>query len=146
MPTIRSNADRAAILARLRALTATAQPQWGTFTAPRALCHLADQLRVGLGEIPAVPRGNFATRTLLKWLVVYSPLRAPPGKAQTSPEMLTTAPAGWGADLQACEQLLERLARATSAPSHPFFGPLSPSGWGRLAWKHLDHHLRQFGV
>lgn len=131
---------------RLKTLTPTAQPQWGTFTAPRLLCHLADQLRVGLGEIPTIPRGSFATRTILKWIVVYTPMRPPPGKAQTSPEMLTTAPAGWDADLRVCEQLVERLATATSAPAHPFFGALSPSGWGRLAWKHFDHHLRQFGV
>jgi len=29
---------------------------------------------------------------------------------------------------------------------HPFFGPLNTSEWGRVIWKHLDHHLRQFGV
>ena len=29
---------------------------------------------------------------------------------------------------------------------HPKFGPLTQSEWGRLAWKHRDHHLRQFGV
>lgn len=146
MPTIRSDADRAAIVARLKALTPTTRPQWGTFTAPRVLCHLADQLRVGLGDIPTRPRGTFAGRTLLKWLVVYTPMRAPPGKAQTSPEMLTTAPTDWTADLLACEHLIERLSTAPSTPSHPFFGALSPSGWGRLSWKHLDHHLRQFGV
>lgn len=29
---------------------------------------------------------------------------------------------------------------------HPFFGPLNTSEWGKVIWKHLDHHLRQFGV
>ena len=29
---------------------------------------------------------------------------------------------------------------------HPFFGPLTTDEWGRVIWKHLDHHLRQFGV
>jgi hypothetical protein len=29
---------------------------------------------------------------------------------------------------------------------HPFFGPLSPGEWDRLMWKHIDHHLRQFGA
>jgi hypothetical protein len=146
MSTIRSAADRAEILARLRALTPTSQPRWGGLTAPRVLCHLADQLRIGLGDIPTRSQSSFGSRTLLKWLVVYTPLRAPPGKVQTSPEMLTSTPAGWDVDLRACEQLVERLATATSTPRHPFFGALSPSGWGRLAWKHLDHHLRQFGV
>jgi hypothetical protein len=29
---------------------------------------------------------------------------------------------------------------------HPFFGPLAPDEWSILMYKHLDHHLRQFGV
>ncbi|MCC5936582.1 MAG: DUF1569 domain-containing protein [Lunatimonas sp.] len=29
---------------------------------------------------------------------------------------------------------------------HPFFGPLSTKEWGMVIYKHLDHHLRQFGV
>ena len=29
---------------------------------------------------------------------------------------------------------------------HPFFGNLTPDEWGTLMWKHLDHHLRQFGA
>ena len=31
-------------------------------------------------------------------------------------------------------------------PVHPFFGKLSPEEWGKVQWKHLDHHLRQFGA
>lgn len=29
---------------------------------------------------------------------------------------------------------------------HPFFGDFTPEQWGKLEYKHLDHHLRQFGV
>lgn len=29
---------------------------------------------------------------------------------------------------------------------HPFFGSMDDSQWGVLQYKHLDHHLRQFGV
>ena len=32
------------------------------------------------------------------------------------------------------------------AKEHPFFGPLTSAEWDRLQWKHLDHHLRQFGA
>ncbi|HMG14474.1 MAG TPA: DUF1569 domain-containing protein, partial [Saprospiraceae bacterium] len=28
---------------------------------------------------------------------------------------------------------------------HPFFGKLTTEEWDKLQWKHLDHHLRQFG-
>lgn len=29
---------------------------------------------------------------------------------------------------------------------HPFFGPLTVEEWDKCQWKHLDHHLQQFGV
>jgi len=29
---------------------------------------------------------------------------------------------------------------------HPFFGELTPQAWSRGMYKHLDHHLRQFGA
>jgi len=32
------------------------------------------------------------------------------------------------------------------APQRVFFGPMMSSEWGRLMFKHIDHHFRQFGV
>jgi len=29
---------------------------------------------------------------------------------------------------------------------HPVFGKLTKHNWSKATWKHLDHHLRQFGV
>ena len=29
---------------------------------------------------------------------------------------------------------------------HPFFGTLTKDQWGKGMYKHLDHHLQQFGV
>lgn len=146
MPTIRNPADRADMLARLRKLTPGTERLWGSFTAARMVCHLSDALRVALGDIPSQPRGSLLKRTLGKWLVVYTPLKAPRAKVKTLPEMLTTVPTDWQGDLRSCEQLLERAAAMTASAVHPGFGRLSPSGWGRLVWKHFDHHLRQFGV
>jgi len=36
-------------------------------------------------------------------------------------------------------------ARCSQHP-HPFFGPLQPQQCPILMYKHVDHHLRQFGV
>jgi hypothetical protein len=30
--------------------------------------------------------------------------------------------------------------------THAFFGKLSGREWGELMYKHIDHHLQQFGV
>ena len=80
MPTLLDSADREALLQRLRRLQPSSQPRWGTFTAPRMVCHLADALRVGLGDVSSKGVDTFLSRTLLKWLVVYSPAKPPPGQ------------------------------------------------------------------
>ncbi len=36
-------------------------------------------------------------------------------------------------------------SKCTTHP-HPFFGKFTPEEWAVFEWKHLDHHLRQFGV
>jgi hypothetical protein len=46
--------------------------------------------------------------------------------------------------------LIDRFAAAgpKGCTTHPrsFFGRLTPEEWAALTCKHLDHHLRQFGV
>ena len=29
---------------------------------------------------------------------------------------------------------------------HPMFGHFTPEQWGKMQYKHLDHHLKSFGV
>jgi hypothetical protein len=36
-------------------------------------------------------------------------------------------------------------SQCTTHP-HPFFGPLTPLEWSTGMYKHVDHHLKQFGV
>lgn len=47
-------------------------------------------------------------------------------------------------------RLIDRFVAAGSkgCTTHPhsFFGRLTPEEWAILMYKHLDHHLRQFGV
>ena len=145
MPTLLDPTDRAAMVERLRSLSPSDQAQWGTLDAPRMLCHVSDQLRVALGDIPATFRGTFLSKSVLKWLVIRTPFQAPPGKVQTVPEMLLTKPAAWSDDLQAGVALIDRVGRGDGNAIHPGFGRLSAAEWGALGWKHLDHHLRQFG-
>lgn len=144
--TLLNDEDRSRLIQRLRRVRPDAVPAWGTLDAARMLCHLADQLRVALGDLPSKPVHTFASRTLLKFLVVNTGLAPPRGKIQTAPEMLTSRPAAWEADLSACVELAERVGTGSARAVHPAFGPLSPEQWGRLCWKHLNHHLVQFGV
>ena len=40
----------------------------------------------------------------------------------------------------------ERGAAGIGDKMHPTFGPMKAEQWGKSMWKHLDHHLRQFGL
>ncbi len=146
MPTIQDPVARAELIARLRRVTPTTTPAWGTLTAPRMVCHLADQLRVALGDTPCRDVSTLSLRTIVRFIVLRTGFNAPPGKVQTVREMLVTQPSTWEADMAACEALLERLAGATQVAPHPAFGKFTPGDWGIMAWKHMDHHLRQFQV
>jgi len=143
--TLLNQADREAIIARLRRIAPDRAPKWGLLSAPKMLCHVTDQLRVATGVIIGRHRDTLFRRTLLKWVVVQSGIQAPPGKVMTVPEMLSTAPTAWDADMATCIRLINEVGLGQANGRHPAFGPLSGREWGRIGWKHFDHHLRQFG-
>ena len=67
----------------------------------------------------------------------------------TAPELLAREPRDWTSDVADVQSLLARAAatRTTDAwPEHPAFGKLSTRAWGVLIYRHMDHHLRQFGA
>jgi hypothetical protein len=71
------------------------------------------------------------------------------GSAPTAPELLVRAPREWANDIADVQDLLARAgsARTTATwPEHPAFGKLSKRAWGVLIYRHMDHHLRQFGA
>jgi hypothetical protein len=47
-------------------------------------------------------------------------------------------------------KMIDRFAAAgpqgCTAHPHSFFGRLTPEEWSMWMYKHLDHHLQQFGV
>lgn len=144
--TIFDPAARAALLARIDALDATAPARWGKFTAPRMVSHLIAALRMALGEEPCKDRPSFLSNGVVRYLVIHV-LPFPKG-APTAREMLARAPQSWASDVAAVKGLIERAA--ANGPDgtwarHPAFGDLSGRDWGVLIHKHVQHHLTQFG-
>jgi hypothetical protein len=135
------------ILVRLRRLRRDAPARWGSLTAPRMVVHLADQLRMTLGEVVVPPRRNVLHWPVIKPLVIYW-LPWPRGRIQGSPQLFQSPPTDWEADRAGLESLLARfLADTRSAwPGHPYFGTMTRESWARFTWRHFDHHLTQFGV
>ncbi len=147
MKTAWNAADRRELLERVSALTPDARPRWGSMKAPQMVAHLADSLRMAVGDI-LVPSKNLPIRfTPIKQLIIYW-LPFPKG-VPTAPELIRRAPAAWKAELDDLRVLLEQFAqrdRNGKWPDHPAFGRMRGTSWGVLVYRHMDHHLRQFGV
>ena len=147
MKSIWQDESRNELNERLRALAWNNPAQWGKFTAPKMVCHLADSLRMAMGDLPVEPKRLPIRYPPLKQLIIYV---APfPKGAPTAPELLTRAPREWTSDIADVQALLNRAARTATTdgwPEHPAFGALSKRAWGVLIYRHMDHHLKQFGA
>ncbi len=146
MKTIWDKADRDNLVRRLENLSANAKPKWGKFTAPQMVTHLNEAIRMGLGELPVQARRTPFKKFPLKQLIIYV---APfPKGAPTAPELLAGTSGEWNGEISRFKELLNRFATGshTRMPEHPAFGRLSRNAWGRLGYRHIDHHLKQFGA
>ena len=133
---------------RVARLSPQSRGAWGKLSAPAMVCHLADSLKMALGDIPVAPKHVPIRYPPLKQLIIYV---APfPKSAPTAPELLARPPATWQADVAELQALVDRFVargrESSSWPEHPAFGRLSRRAWGVLTYRHMDHHLRQFGA
>ena len=145
--TIWSPADREAILRRFEQLSPDARPKWGTLDAPRMVTHVTDAVRASIGELALKPKASPLSYWPINVLVMfYLPW---PKSAPTSPELLERRPLGWTNELDTLRAMLDRFTERSingQWTPHVAFGPISGTQWGRLTYRHLDHHLKQFGV
>jgi hypothetical protein len=139
---------RARFEARIRSLGPDAPRRWGRMTSSEMVCHLIDQLRIALGEMPTRPVSGVLRYPPFKQFVInVAPW--PKGRIQGPPEAFTTVSSEWNKDLTRLAQLLEEFSRRDAqnewAP-HPMFGRMSGRLWSQLTCRHFDHHLTQFGA
>ena len=147
MKSIWQDEDRQEINDRLTRVAWDRPAAWGKFTAPRMICHLADSLKMAMGDLPVASKHLPIRYPPLKQFIIYV---APfPKGAPTAPELLARAPREFSSDIADVQALLARAgsARTTDTwPEHPAFGKLSKRAWGVLIYRHMDHHLKQFGA
>ena len=148
---------RESIRERAAGLRPETGARWGRFTAPQMLAHAIQSLRMMTGEL-AVPVER------VPWVVRHAPLRQlliyvlPFPKGLPTSAALLSRPAAepsvisaavWAAEQRELARVLEAIgARAAEGgwPEHPAFGPMDGRDWGVLQYRHIDHHLRQFGL
>jgi hypothetical protein len=147
MKTLWQESARRELKERLGHLQVDAPARWGKFTAPQMLIHIVDALRMANGEIETRPKNLPIRFTPIKQLVVYW-LPFPKG-APTAPELLNQEPGDWAENLAKLRTQIDSFgSRDPKAawPIHPAFGKMTPKAWGVLGYRHIDHHLKQFGV
>ena len=139
-----------ALRIRLAALRANAAPQWGRMTPAQAVAHCAIGLEMAVGD--RVPPRMLLGRLIggfikPKALGDDAPMRR---NSPTVPAMVMKDEHELDVERDRLDALIARFAAGgpsvcTTKP-HSFFGPMTPDEWAILMYKHLDHHLRQFGV
>ena len=107
------------------------------------------QEAVALGELK-LPRSLFGK--LVGWMARGGALGPKPFARglPTSAEFVVKDARDFAREREGLLEVLTLMSRAgpsgiTKEP-HPFFGKLTPAEWDTLQWKHVDHHLRQFGA
>ncbi len=124
--------------------------QWGKMSPAQALEHCSRGVEMALGD-KKLPRAMIGR--ILGWMVKPKvmgndePLRR---NSPTMKELVVQDEGDLGMERTRLCGLIDRFAAAGPAgcTTHPhsFFGRLTSEEWAILMYKHVDHHLRQFGV
>ncbi|MCU0394465.1 MAG: DUF1569 domain-containing protein [Chitinophagaceae bacterium] len=145
--TIFNSNEEERIAARIASVQPTSPRQWGTMT-PQEMCwHCRQQLEFVLQPSPVKVMNTMLRFQPFKWLAIFV-IPWPKG-SPTAPSMdAHKSHPAVGDMLTEKQLLLHALEAVIRKPdiraTHPLFGSMGKNYWGRLIWKHLDHHLRQF--
>lgn len=135
------------MLTRINALTPQAQRQWGKMNVSQMLAHVQLPIKIAFGTHE--PKGSFLLRLIGP--LFKSKLWDEKPYKQSLPTDPTFIMTGSEKEFEQEKQvLLDLVSRFSEAnvvgEKHPIFGKLTKENWSKATWKHLDHHLRQFGV
>ncbi|WP_026809642.1 DUF1569 domain-containing protein [Arenibacter latericius] len=138
------------IISRVNRLTPTTAPKWGKMNVAQMLAHC--NVPYEMVYTDKHPQPNGLMKLMLKLFVKQTVVNEKPYKKNSR-----TAPAFIIADERDFEKeksrLTEYLIKTQKLGEEYFhqkeshsFGKLSKSEWNNLFYKHLNHHLEQFGV
>jgi hypothetical protein len=150
--TLANASDTNEILRRLKKVRPDSPRRWGRMTSHQMICHLIDSFRMMAAERDVSDATGPVQQTIVKWFALYLPLPWPAGimtRPEIDQELGGSPPVEFAADIDELVRRVERVAAAGSSirgAAHPIFGPMSSADWLRWSYRHLDHHLRQFGA
>lgn len=138
------------ILDRMDTLTDSSKALWGRMKVGQMLHHCQFPLEVALGNHERLKIPNPLVRLLMrgykKNLYNDDPWKR---NMPTAPGFKVTEDRDFIVEKTKLTQLLldfQRVGDKGECEPHPIFGNFTQQQWGQMQYKHLDHHLRQFGV
>ncbi|MFV8346303.1 DUF1569 domain-containing protein [Flavobacterium sp. ZB4P13] len=148
MKNIFDKKDNQELIERVQKLTSASKSTWGEMSVSQMVLHCQKPLDVAEGKLELKRNiigflfGKMAKRSFLQ--NEYFKKNLPTDKGfiiKSSPDFEKEK-----------EVLCSQIARfGAMGPTiiansrHPFFGEMTEEEWGILQYKHLDHHLKQFG-
>jgi hypothetical protein len=147
MSSIFNKSENEAIIARINSLTTESKALWGKMTVDQMCKHCTSAINVAFDKQDV--KVNFLMRFLgkiLKNKVFNSEFKR---NSPTAKEFVFTN----HYDLEiAKKEFIESFSQFAQGPqtikvmNHPFWGKMTYEDWDKLMWRHVDHHLKQFGV
>ena len=146
MKTVWDDSVRNELLERFARLRKDQKPLWGKMDAGQMMAHCTVSLRAPMGELKVTEKWTPFRIGFLRYLVIYK-MPWPKG-SPTAVEYIHEGPEDLEKNRKQFIAAMGRFAAHRGKPfrDHAGFGTLSEKDWGCLTWRHLDHHLRQFGL
>ena len=145
------NADTVdTITTRIKKLNQASQPLWGKMNVTQMLAHSNVTYEMVFTDKHPKPKGFM--KMILKLFVKKMVVGEKPYKksSQTAPAFLITDVRDFNKEQ---ERLITHLNQVKDLGEKHFdgkdshsFGALTTTEWNNMFYKHLDHHLNQFGV
>ncbi|MEO6524932.1 MAG: DUF1569 domain-containing protein [Mucilaginibacter sp.] len=150
MPSVFNPTDVSALTDRVNKLSPSSTPLWGTMAVGQMLAHC--NVSYEMVYTDKHPKPNVFMKFILKKLVKNKVVTELPYKqsSQTAPAFIIKDDKDFAAEkarlIDHINQTLELGETHFDGKESHSFGPLSTTEWNNMFSKHLDHHLRQFGV
>ena len=136
------------VMARIEQLRSDSQRQWGKMDAAQMMAHCSSALDMASGKL--VIKRTLIGRIIGPRFRHLLTNDEPMAKNNPTAKELRMGPCDFTKEherLRECVRSFHKGGESkVTTHQHPFFGPLTSSEWGTGMYKHLDHHLKQFGV
>ncbi len=144
MKSIFDKTTRDELISRINALDENSAAQWGKMNASQMVKHCAqwDEMALGKKIYKQSFIGKLFGKMALKDMMKDEPMKK---NMPTVPSFKITDQVNIAEEKKKWIKLLSEYEHFENEGFiHPFFGPMTKEHTGYMAYKHIDHHLRQF--